>query len=257
MATGAAIVLSSLGTELAQFRDTYPVAYTERPELYDLVYSFKDYASESARVEELIRERVPNALTLLDVACGTGQHLAYLRSTFICEGVDLDEGLLGIARARLPELPLHVGDMRSFDLGRRFDVVTCLFSAIGFALDLDALGAAAATLAHHVGDGGLLVVEPWITPEEWIPGRPHALAAQNGDLAVARMAFSGREGRLSWAEMEYLVSDGTTIEHFAERQELGLFTDDEMRGALEATGLQVEHDREGLMGRGLYIGSRH
>jgi SAM-dependent methyltransferase len=233
------------------------VAYTDRPELYDLVYSFKDYERESARVVELARARSPSARTLLDVACGTGHHLAYLQHTFTCEGLDLDEGLLGIARARLPGVPLHIGDMRTFDLGRRFDVVACLFSAIGFALDLDALAEATARLAAHVAVGGVLLVEPWITPGEWIPGRPHALAAQNDDVAVARMAFSGRDGRVSWAEMEYLVSDGTAIERFTERQELGLFTNEEMRGALEATGLAVEHDIEGLIGRGLYVGVRH
>jgi SAM-dependent methyltransferase len=233
------------------------MSYMDRPELYDLVYSFKDYERETAHIEAVVRARAPGARTLLDVGCGTGKHLELLRRTFTCEGVDLDEGMLAVARRRLPDVPLHRGDMRSFDLGRRFDVVTCLFSAIGFAVDLDALGAACGRLAAHVADGGVLLVEPWITPGEWLPGRPHALAAQDDDLAVARMAFSGQDGRLSWAEMEYLVSDGTTIERFSERQELGLFTNDEMRGALEAAGLYVEHDIEGLMGRGLYVGVRH
>jgi SAM-dependent methyltransferase len=246
-----------VGAKSARFRDTWDVAYMERPELYDLVYSFKDYEQESTRVVERVRARSPEARTLLDVACGTGQHLAHLRNTFTCEGVDLDDGLLEIARARLPDVPLHLGDMRTFDLGRRFDVVTCLFSAIGFALDLDGLAEATARLADHVAPGGVLLVEPWITPGEWIPGRPDALTAQNDEFAVARMAYSGQDGRLSWAEMEYLVSDGTTIEHFTERQELGLFTNEEMLGALEATGLAVEHDVEGLIGRGLYVGVRH
>jgi len=34
------------------------------------------------------------------------------------------------ARTRLPGVPLFEGDMRSFELDRRFDAVTCLFSAI-------------------------------------------------------------------------------------------------------------------------------
>ena len=47
-------------------------------ELYDLVYGSKDYAGEARRVDELIRERRSEARSLLDVACGTGKHLALL-----------------------------------------------------------------------------------------------------------------------------------------------------------------------------------
>jgi SAM-dependent methyltransferase len=232
------------------------VSYTARPELYDVVYSFKDYAAESAQITALVRERAPHARTLLDVACGTGKHLEYLRDQFACEGVDLDEGLLAIARRRLPDMPLHVGDMRTLDLGRRFDVVTCLFSAIGFVRDLDGLAAAAGALARHVADGGVLVVEPWITPEAWRSGEAHALGAEAEGLAVARLTVTGREGRISTLQMETLVGDSRGIDQFAEHLELGLFTDDEMRSALEAGGLRVEHDPEGLIGRGLWLGTR-
>jgi SAM-dependent methyltransferase len=232
------------------------VTYSGSAELYDLVYSFKDYADEAAWLVSLVAERAPDAQTLLDVGCGTGRHLQRLRARFDCEGVDLDPGLLAAARERLPGVPLHEADMRTLDLGRTFDVVTCLFSAIGYMLDLDQLGQATAAMAKHVAPGGLLLVEPWITPDVWQAGRPHALAAEQDGLAVTRMSRSGVDGRVSWVEMEYLVSDGTTLEQFSERHEMGLFTSDEMRAALEATGLRAEHDPAGLIGRGLWIGTR-
>ena len=31
-----------------------------------------------------------------------------------------------------PEVELHVGDVRDFDLGRRFDAIACLFSVIAY-----------------------------------------------------------------------------------------------------------------------------
>jgi SAM-dependent methyltransferase len=230
--------------------------YTLRPDLYDVVYSYKDYAAESARIEQIARGHNPAARTLLDVACGTGRHLEHLRASFETAGVDADEGMLEIARARLPGIPLSVRDMRDLDLGRRFDVVTCLFSAIGFAHDLDVLGLAAASLARHVAEGGILLLEPWVTPEQWIANRPHSLATEQADLAVARVALSGREGRISTVEMQYLVAAPDGIGHFTEQLEFGLFTHDEMRGALEATGLSVAHDPEGLIGRGLWLAMR-
>lgn len=238
-------------------RVTFPrIRYTSRPALYDVEYSFKAYESECARIEEIVRARAPAARTLLDVACGTGKHLACLRERFDCEGVDLDAGLLGVARERLGDVPLHEGDMRTLELGRRFDVVTCLFSSIGLVRELDGLAAAARTLAAHVADGGVLIVEPWLTAEAWLAGRPHALAANADGIALARVTITGRDGNISIADMHYVVATADGIEQWHEHHELGLFTNDEMRAALEATGLTVEHDPDGLIGRGLWIGTR-
>ena len=60
--------------------------------------------------------------------------------------------------------------MRSFDLGRRFDAVTCLFSSIGYLLTPEDLEQGIARMAAHVAPGGVLVVEPWFTPDAWRPG---------------------------------------------------------------------------------------
>jgi SAM-dependent methyltransferase len=231
--------------------------YTRRPELYDVEYAFKDYAAEAATIERIARERRPDAQTLLDVACGTGKHLEHLRGRFTCEGVDLDEGLLEVARGRLPGVPLHVGDMREFDLGREFDVVTCLFSAIGFVGSPDGLDAAARRLARHLAADGVLLVEPWITPEEWIPNRPHLLTHEEPGLTFARVTLSGlRDERVSTTEMHYVVATPDGIEHFVEHHDPYLFTPDEMRAAFERAGLQTEHDEHGLTGRGLWICTR-
>ncbi|HZQ81627.1 MAG TPA: class I SAM-dependent methyltransferase [Gaiellaceae bacterium] len=231
--------------------------YTARPDLYDLEYAQKDYAAESAALVQLIRARNPDARTLLDVACGTGKHLDHLRQEFDVMGVDLDEGLLAVARERLPGVPLEQGDMRTLDLGRRFDAVTCLFSAIGFLGGVDELEAAARSLAAHLEPGGVLLVEPWLTPDVWLPSTPHVLAEKAPGVALARVTLSGlRDERISTTEMHYVVATPDGFHEFVEHHELYLFTADEMRAAFESAGLEVEHDPDGLIGRGLWIATR-
>jgi SAM-dependent methyltransferase len=233
------------------------MAYTTRPELYDFEYSFKDYADEAATLERIIRERNPAAATLLDVACGTGKHLEHLSRKFECEGTDLDEGLLEVARQRVPGVPLQHADMRDFDLGRRFDAITCLFSAIGFVGSLDGLAATARAFARHLNPGGVALVEPWFTPDAWIPGRPHLLTYEEQDFVLARATISGlRDERVSTTEMHYVVATPAGVEHFVEHHDPYLFTTDEMRAAFEAAGLAVDYDADGLIGRGLWICSR-
>jgi SAM-dependent methyltransferase len=224
--------------------------------LYDLVYGFKDYPGEAHRVAELIEERRPAAHSLLDVACGTGKHLAELRERFPdAEGLDLDGGLLEIARERLPGLVLHEADMTSFDLGRRFDAVTCLFSAIGYTRTEEKLRAAIAAMALHLEPGGVLLVEPWFPPEDWKPGHLHLLTVDEPDVKIARATIAGLEGTVSIIDFHYLVVTRDGFESFSEHHEAGLFTPAQTLGALEAAGLDAEHDEEGLTGRGLYIGT--
>ena len=101
--------------------------------VYDLMHRArgKDYAAEVVQVSREIRARKADATSLLDVACGTGGHLLHLRNDFSVSGVELDPSMLELARRRLPDVELQAGDMRTFDLGRRYDAVTCLFSAVG------------------------------------------------------------------------------------------------------------------------------
>lgn len=224
--------------------------------IYDAVYSFKDYAAEARRIHELVEERSPAASSLLDVACGTGKHLEQLRAWYEVGGLDLDPQLLEIARARLGDVPLVVEDMTSFELNRRFDVVTCLFSSIGYVGTLQRLNQAVAAMAGHLGSGGILIVEPWFAPDAWLTGRPHLLTVDEPDLKVARMTISGRDGRLAVMDFTYLVGTPGGVEIFSERHEAALFTDEEYRQAFDAAGLIVHHDDYGLIGRGLYIAQR-
>ena len=231
--------------------------FTQTAELYDLFYDWKDYAAEARRIHDLVQGRQPNAGTLLDVACGTGRHLEHLQAWYAVEGLDLAPALLAVARDRLPGVPLHEADMRDFGLGRRFDVVTCLFSSIGYAGTTDAMRAAVGAMARHLAPGGVLVLEPWLTPEAFDPNHlGRVITVSQPDLEAVRMNDARVEDRVSIMEFHYLVArPGEPMQHVVERHALTLFTDGEYRGAFEAAGLTVEHDAEGLMGRGLWIGT--
>ena len=69
-----------------------------------------------------------------------------------------------------------------------------------------------------------------------------------------RINTSYAEGRLSYFDLRYLIGTPEGTEHFVEHHELGLFEQGEMAAAFEGAGLVVSYDKEGLTGRGLYIG---
>jgi SAM-dependent methyltransferase len=233
--------------------------YEMQAAYYDAIYASqgKDYAAEAGAVRAAIEAHKKTAGNdLLDVACGTGGHLQYLKNWYTVEGLDLDANMLAIARQRHPGIVFHQGDMTTFDLGKEYDAVVCLFSAIGYVRTLDGLNAAIAHMARHVRPGGVLVVEPWFAPEQWQTGAPHATFVDKPDLKLARMNLSERTGDVSVIRFHFLIATPAGVEYFTETHELGLFTSEQYLAAFGAEGLRIEYDEEGITGRGLYVGSK-
>ena len=232
-------------------------AYDRSAAYYDEIYSEKDYAAEAEVVRSLIADTHPAAQTLLEVGCGTGGHLQFFRASFACEGVDLSPAMLASAQAKLPDVPLHQGDMRTFDLPRRFDVVASLFSGIGYVRSTEELNTTVRRMADHLEPDGLLMVEPWIDPDDWKPGDivRGGLVVDRDDLKIARMVISATQGRFAVMPMHHTIATLDGIEHFVETHEMFLATRDEYRHAFEAAGLRDVRFVEGLV-RGIWLSRR-
>ncbi len=228
--------------------------YDRSAKLYDAIYSFKNYEKEAAKLHELIQKHKRSASNdLLEVACGTGGHISYLKNNYSVEGLDLSPEMLRLAKKKHPDVVFHRGDMVSFKLRKHFDAITCLFSAVGHVKTRRKLGLAVRNMSQHLKPGGVLIVEPWITPQQWRKGSVHADFVDQPELKVARMNISKTRGRLSVLDMHHLVATPNRVEHFVERLELGLFSHDEYLDVFRSAGLETSYDPEGLMGRGLYI----
>jgi SAM-dependent methyltransferase len=220
---------------------------------YDLIYRFKDYEAEATRVVERIRSIKPDCKTVLDVACGTGEHCRILKRHFEVEGVDINAKFVDLARLKNPDCRFEVADMRDFALNRRFDAVLLLFSSIGYARTFEAVVRTFACLRDHLAEGGVILVEPWFKPEAWKTGSVHLLSAERDDVKVCRMNTSETQDGCSYFKFHYLVGTPDGVTHFTEEHLLGLFTVEEMMRAFAEAGLSAEYEAEGLSGRGLYL----
>jgi SAM-dependent methyltransferase len=225
--------------------------------LYDLIYgaSGKDYAAEATELDALVQTRKPGAGSLLDVACGTGAHLAHLMGAYEAAGVDRDPGMLAEARKRLPkDVPLVEADMRTFSLGRRFDAVVCLFSSIGYMASTDDLRAAIRNMADHLHPGGVLILDGWVRPDAWRPsGSVHVDVAEGDGLTVVRVVRSEHSGRTTHLEMHHLVASPDSVEHLVDHHDLTLFEPADYEEALTAAGLAFEVGPGPIPDRDRYI----
>jgi hypothetical protein len=100
-------------------------------------------------------------------------------------------------------------------------------------------------------------VEPFFSPTSWQPRRKGSGAnlVDNENITIVRMSDSVRENNVVKCTFHYLIGTASGVEHFTELHEFALFTDDEIRDAFSAAGMDVSYDATGLMGRGLYMGT--
>jgi len=227
--------------------------YTSSAEFYDAIYTaIKDYGQEAQEVAELIQSQtnVP-VRSLLDVATGTGLHLEHFARIYeYVEGLDLSLYQIHLATLRLPQTLLHQADMLDFNLGKTFDAVTCLFSAIGYMRTPAELEQAFVMMGRHLNQNGVLLVEPWIFPDVWQDGTPHLQVVENDDFKLVRMNRSSSDGNKAVLQMHYLVmrKDDAEPEHFVERHVLTMHTKEEYLSALRAAGFRakfVANERRG------------
>jgi ubiquinone/menaquinone biosynthesis C-methylase UbiE len=228
--------------------------FEKSAEWYDALYSFKDYQKESEAITDLLKMEHPQAKTILDVACGTGEHDKYLSLSYEVDGVDINSDLVQVATGKNPEGKYVCADMMSFHISKRYDAVLCLFSSIGYLKTIENVVTALDNFERHLATDGIVVVEPWFEPEAWKPdGTVHMLTGETPEGKICRMNISERAGSLSVLNFNYLVGTRSGVEYFTEHHELGLFSVEQMKRAFESAGLKAEYSEEGLTGRGLYL----
>jgi SAM-dependent methyltransferase len=229
--------------------------FSASAEFYDLIYStFKDYAWESARIAALLRRINPQCRTVLDVACGTGEHARLLAGLgFAVDGVDLDPAFVGIAKQKHPAGRFFEADMSAFQLPHRYDAVLCVFSSIGYLKTLDRVTRALARFRDHLVPGGVVVVEPWFSPGVLDTARVTRNTAEANNVRVSRVCRVEVEDRLSRLHFDYEIEDDAGTRRASEVHELGLFTTAELTQAFRDAGLNADYDPKGLTDRGLFV----
>lgn len=239
---------------------------TRVQDAYEALYTGKSYQHEIALVDVLLERRLgkwrqgdkaQQPRRILEVGCGPGLRLAVLKQwhgRYHVEGLDQDPTMLALAAKRVPGVPLHEADLRDFDLGKSYDAVLCLFGVIGYMKNQKEMTRALKAMHRHLVPGGVLLLEPWLSPETVEDGHLNSDFAERGDMEVSRMNFTRVEGNKSILSIHYLIGDDQGVRHVEETRTQTLFTDAEYRDALrDADFGDVGLEAYGPQGRGLYV----
>jgi SAM-dependent methyltransferase len=230
----------------------WQAVFSASAEYYDLVYGKKDYRGETARLQELFRRFVPDGRTILDIACGTGEHLRFL-TEYQVAGIDLEPAFVRIAKEKRPDGNFRVADMQQFDLGSKFDILICLFSAIGYLLTPEAILSALGCFKTHLAAGGAIFIEPFFERNAWRTGEAHITSGEDDHRKVCRLMTSDRDGDVSILIGHYLIAEGIDVRYAVERHELLLVDRDQWQDFFREAGLSAEYLPDAFSSRGLYV----
>jgi SAM-dependent methyltransferase len=138
--------------------------YGASAEFYDYVPPY----SERADVAFWTAAALESGGPVLEVGCGTGRVLIpTARAGIEIVGLDLSQAMLAICRRRLAQEPEEVrararlvkADMRDFDLGRQFALVTIPFRPFQHLITVEEQLACLTTIRRHLAPGGRLILD--------------------------------------------------------------------------------------------------
>lgn len=213
--------------------------YAEHPEVYDALYREKDYDVEVAfAVEQLGSAAGASALI---VGCGTGEHARRLVDRGVeVVGVDRYGAMVERARGK-SDATFCVDSLPDLAVEGAFDLVWLPFTVVNH-LDPGALAPALRACAGRLADGGVLLVDSMVVPEDGAPPGLRSHRTEEGTYARLVQVHRVADGRFRWDSLVF-TPDG---EFFVDVHDLTAFGDAELRARLEAEGLAVEvHDGYG------------
>ena len=99
---------------------------------YALEEKHRNIDDDISLIESLLKHK--KNPSLLDLGCGTGEHLFKLSKTGIkCTGIDASNSMLRIAKLRFPDsIEFKNEDMRFINFNKKFDLVISLFGSFNY-----------------------------------------------------------------------------------------------------------------------------
>lgn len=225
---------------------------------YDRLYSFKNYEKEVNDIMVLIRQAQPLGKTLLDVGCGTGKHLHYFKNFFHCTGTDYSESMLAIAQKSEPHIDFFKSNMSDMTYPKTFDVITCLFSSIGYMKTDETLQQTWHTFYNHLNTGGVVIVEPWFTPENYCEDLPFSTHYEDADVHITRMNVSKRREDLAVLDFHYLIAEkNKAVQYYHDEHEMRLVESKQMLAFMKTAGFEAIFQKTSpFEERGVFVGIR-
>ncbi|HVF64268.1 MAG TPA: class I SAM-dependent methyltransferase [Casimicrobiaceae bacterium] len=219
-----------------------PRLYRDLVPWYRLVDPTRDHEDEAASYQAALERVVePSPRSLLELGAGAGNNAYFLKRRFQCTLTDASDAMLGLSRALNAECEHVVGDMRSLDLRRTFDVVL-VHDAIMYMTTEDDLRAAAATAFRHARAGGAALFAPDCVRETFRE-KTLLLAEDDGPRSLRGIDWSWDPDPADdtfIADYVFMLRENASVATIHDRHVVGVFCYATWHRVLSNVGWEVE-----------------
>lgn len=184
---------------------------------------------------------------VVEFGCGSGRILIpTVLAGIEAVGVDSSAAMLAQARANHEGLELHLGDMRDYDLGRKFKLVTIPFRALSHVEEADDHLRVFENMRRHLDADGRFVFDVFQPSYKHLsePARDFLGIEREEDGKKIRRYHTSvphAETQILDVTMRWEVEDASgEIEEFSESFTMRYFFRFELEHALARAGLEVE-----------------
>jgi len=136
---------------------------------YNLFYQDKDYKSEAAQINCLLKRYDEGINRIINFGCGTGKHdIEFTKIGYQCTGVDLSPRMIDIARENAKKEKTNINflvkDIRDFESGDQYDAVISLFHVMSYQNNNQDVQMVFRSARKVLGAGGLFLFDVWYGP---------------------------------------------------------------------------------------------
>lgn len=217
--------------------------YSDLAKLWHLVSPLEDYLEETEIFCDYVKKASQREKkSLLHLGCGRGHNDYVFKRHFEVTGIDISSEMLEWAHKLNPEIDYRYGDIRSFRLEKRFDVVTAVDS-VDYLLNAAELKSFFSNAYFHLNSGGVLMFILDRTKESFIQNDTMTYYNSKDDevLTVIENCFDPDEQDTEYElSFVYLYRKAGKLKIYTDRHLCGLFSLEEVRVLLENTGFDVQ-----------------
>lgn len=170
--------------------------YDHIADAYDLVY-----ADTGEKVPFVIQKlQHYQAQEILELGSGSGLLAIPLKDEgFKIEGLEISKEMIAVAHQNDPELTVHCGDIRDYDLGKQYDAVLCVSSGLVLLDSHEEMRQCLSRSYAHLKPGGILWLELPNHPVEMQQNHLTQEVHANDDSSIIVVIQSSQEEQY-WQE---------------------------------------------------------
>jgi SAM-dependent methyltransferase len=212
--------------------------------VYDLLMESVDYEGWVEYVEKIANRAGKRIKSVLDLACGTGNStFPWAARGYEVVGVDLSEEMLARARQKAQEKKLEAaflkGDLRNFQLEKKFDLAVCFQDGFNYLLEAAELRQAFQAVFSNLKSGGLFVFD--LNFPNRFPLEDEEISFVDEDFLtlIWRVRFS-KEQKLWEIEVTgFIKKDENVYEKFQEKHQEKIYEIYEVLPMLAGAGFTI------------------